>query len=229
MKFRPTITDYIAALENPVGVFRTLFSGRDGVPVFERDLYGELRFRAGNAAAVFRYGGDRFMKLYVRPNPYLREIYDYVSRVRPSLLPRARLLRDELFVLSPGGASGLVDVVDGEWVEGETLAEIVESGKSRVESELRNEELIVIFEELCAELRAAEWAHGDLKPENIVVRPDGKMTLIDCDAMWIPAFEGRPAVELGTPPWSSRERTAPRFDKSIDDLPAARIAEWLKK
>lgn len=262
--FRPSVTDYLATLENPAGVFRTLTAELGGEPAFERDLYGDLRFRAGNSAAIFTYmrGRERrFLKLYVRPNLYLREIYDYVSRAGSPILPRVRLLRDELFVLSPGGGSGWVDVVEGEWSEGVTLDRYAPDSRTRPlglrdfgkRTDLRScpaRVLAAAFEDLCRELRAAEWAHGDLKPENIIVRPNGKMTLVDCDAMWIPSFgeptadypAGRPAVELGTPPWASPERLSSRlaspsltaaapafpFDKSIDNHPMARIAEWLR-
>jgi DNA-binding helix-hairpin-helix protein with protein kinase domain len=73
------------------------------------------------------------------------------------------------------------------------------------------------FDILCGELLAQEWAHGDLKPENIVVASDGGMTPVDCDAMWIPAFAGRRACELGTPPYRHPERDESWFDKRIDD------------
>lgn len=289
--FRPSITDYLATLENPAGVFRTLFPARDDAPVFERDLYGELAFRAGNAAAVFRFLRDgrwRLLKLYIRPNPYLREIYEYVELVQregrtgASILPRVRLLRDELFVLSPSGSSGWVDVVEGEWIEGVTLASFdvrsdfatgLTAPVCKVCAQSTNHSIAVAsdkaskqkaaLEELFHELRDAEWAHGDLKPENIIVSRSGKelspnssrsgttttsefrMTLIDCDAMWIPSFGehtddhpcGRPAVELGTSPWSVRatqaalrqtqEYASVPFDKSIDDYPMERIREWL--
>ncbi len=234
--FRPSIVDYLATLENPVGVFRTL-----GEVVVERDVWGEVAFRAGNSAAVFTYfrdGERRLLKLYVRPNPYLREIYDYVASVRSPVLPDVRLLRDELFVLSPSGWSGWVDVVEGRWIEGETLASQESSVKSQesgcakktatsVAPKTHNSSLPNSFASLRRSIAAAEWAHGDLKPENIIVRGDGTMMLVDLDAMWIPAFAGRRAVELGTPPWSAPGRTAELFDGTIDDYPLARIAEWL--
>jgi hypothetical protein len=162
-------------------------------------------------------------------------VYDYVERVRPALLPRERLLGEELFVHSSSGTAGWVDLVEGEWIEGETL-DVAIARAARAGDGARLGELSDAFDALCRELLAAEWAHGDLKPENIVVRaskPNGPatplatLTLIDCDAMWIPALAGQRAAELGTPGWRHPGRTADRFDKRIDDYPALLISASL--
>jgi serine/threonine protein kinase len=222
---RPTITDYISALENPSGVFRTL-----DVPRVERDVYGSPEFVAGNSAAVFRLSGadghKRLLKCYIRPNPHLRTIYEYVELHRPALLPRVRLLREEIFIHTASEA-GWVDVVEGEWTQGQTLAAAVGRAVRRGEEE-RLRQLAEAFDALARELAGQEWAHGDLKPENIVVTPSGRMRLIDCDAMWIPALVGREAAELGTPPYRHPERTADHFDKTIDDHPVGLISTTLR-
>ncbi len=223
---RPAINDYIGTLENPVGVFRSL-----GEPCVERDVWGAPRFRAGNSAAVFTCVGDdgrrRILKCYIRANPYLRAIYGYVERRRPALLPALRLLPDEMFVHTLGGEAGWVDVVEGEWTEGETLSAAV-SNAVRTGNGVRLEGLADAFDRLWAELSAVEWAHGDLKPDNIVVRPDGRLTLIDCDAMWIPELAGLQAVEMGTPPWCDTDAGAAIFNKTIDERPARLIGEALR-
>lgn len=220
----PTITDYIGTLENPGGVFRTL-----GEVCVERDIYGGVRLRAGNSAAVFRYvapGGERrLLKCYIRPNRHLRAIYEYVERRRPALLPHVRLLREEMFVHTSGGERW-VDVVEGEWVEGNTLAAVV-ARATRTGDRKRLGELAGAFDVLWSRLAEAEWAHGDLKPENIIVTPGGTLTPIDCDAMWIPSLKGEMAAELGTPPYRHPSRTASDFDKSIDDHPARLISTAL--
>ncbi len=227
----PTISDYIGALENPVGIFRTL-----EVVAVERDIYGDVDFRAGNSAAVFKYSGDGgvgFLKCYIRPNPHLRTIYEYVERRRPAGLPRVRLLPGELYVhsLTGGGGGGgevgrWVDLVEGEWTEGQTL-DVAAARAAKANDKARFGRLAAAFDALCEELSAQEWAHGDLKPENIVVKPDGRLTLIDCDAMWIPALAGQKAVELGTPPYRRPGRTAADFSKRIDDYPATLISAGL--
>ena len=226
----PTITDYIRTLENPHGVFRTL--GRVEV---ERDIYGELQLRAGNSAAVFTYISEnnrrrrsdrRMLKCYTRPNPRLREIYAYIERNRPALLPDVRMLQNELYVHSLSGEEGWVDVVEGEWAEGGTL-DAAAARASKTDDRPRLRGFADAFDDLCRTLLAQEWAHGDLKPENIVVGPDGSLALIDCDAMWIPEFAGRQAAELGTPGYRHPMRDASHFDKRIDGWPMLLISASL--
>lgn len=84
------------------------------------------------------------------------------------------------------------------------------------------------FEEMARELLAREWAHGDLKPENIIVRPDGTLRLIDYDAMFIPELAGRQTLEVGTPPYQHPGRDQTLFDKSVDDYSVAIIAASLR-
>ncbi len=228
-----SIIDYLNTLKNPFGVFRTL-----GEVVIETDIYGEPYFRAGNSAAIFRYRGEstvnddrgdhtRFLKCYIRPNPHLRAVYDYIERERPRLLPRMRLLRDELYVHSLTGEGGRVDLVEGEWTPGVTL-DVAVVRAARTGDKTRLEELADAFDVLCRLLSAEEWAHGDLKPENIVVRDDGELTLIDCDGMWIPALAGQKAAELGTPGWCDPARTAAHFDKRIDDYSMMLVSARLR-
>ncbi len=221
----PSISDYIGSLENPDVVFRTLTD-----VAIERDIYGDVEFCAGNSAAIFKYRDKddrrRFLKCYIRPNPHLRTVYEYVERRRPAILPRVRLLPEEIYVHSLSGEAGWMDVVEGEWTEGTTLDAAAARAAKR-DDKGRLEELAGAFDDLCRELMAEEWAHGDLKPENIVVKPDERLVLIDCDAMWIPALAGQKAAELGTPPYRHPERTAARFSKRIDDHPARLISAGL--
>lgn len=206
-------------------MFRTL-----GDVAASRDVYGEIELRAGNSAAIFTYtdekGGRRFLKCYIRPNPHLHAIYDYLERNRPPLLPRARLLENEMYVHLLAGGGGWVDVVEGEWSEGQTLgsaaARAARGGEGGLLSELADS-----FDRMCRRLLAEEWAHGDLKPDNIIVRPDGEFVLVDCDAMWIPSLAGAKAAELGTPSYRCPERTAAQFSAEIDDYPATLISVTL--
>jgi serine/threonine protein kinase len=223
---RPTITDYVDALESHSGVFRTL-----GEIALIRDVYGAPEIRAGNSAAIFTYqtaeGERRFLKCYIRPNPHLGTIYGYIERHRPSLLPDVRFLPGEMFLHTVGSGAGWVDIVEGAWTPGQTLDRAATAAAVRRDPKGLGE-LADTFDGLWADLLNAEWAHGDLKPENIIVGTDGRMSLIDCDAMWIPALAGEAAAELGTPPWRNPERGAADFDKHIDDHPAAMISVVLR-
>jgi serine/threonine protein kinase len=72
-----------------------------------------------------------------------------------------------------------------------------------------------------------EWAHGDIKPENIVLTPEGDLRLIDYDSAWLPGFTQSDMEEAGTPSFSHPLREARRFDKSIDDFSIALMVTML--
>ena len=44
------------------------------------------------------------------------------------------------------------------------------------------------FGKMAAWLRTQSFAHGDIKPDNIIVRPDGSLTLVDYDGMYVPSM-----------------------------------------
>jgi serine/threonine protein kinase len=220
----PRVTDYVRAVENAHGIFRTL-----GEVSVDRNIYGDVELHSGNNSVIFTYtsgGVKRFLKCYIRPNPYLREIYSYIEKSSSRLLPRVRLLQGELYVTTLAGNAAWVDIVEGEWSEGETLDRAIACATKNGNTEKMGE-LARGFDDMCAQLLTEEWAHGDLKPENIVVAPGGAMTLIDCDAMWIPTFAGRRACELGTPPYRHPERDESWFDKTIDDYSIEYISALL--
>ena len=62
------------------------------------------------------------------------------------------------------------------------------------------------------------FAHGDLKPDNILVREDGTLVLVDYDGMYVPAMKGQKARELGSPDFRHPLRTENDFDEHIDDF-----------
>ena len=72
------------------------------------------------------------------------------------------------------------------------------------------------------------FAHGDLKPDNILVTEDGTLVLVDYDGMYVPAMQGQKARELGSPDYRHPMRTEDCFNEHIDDFPLALIGMSLK-
>ena len=72
------------------------------------------------------------------------------------------------------------------------------------------------------------FAHGDLKPDNILVKSDGTLVLVDYDGMYVPAMKGQRARELGSPDFRHPSRTETDFDEHIDDFSLASILLSLK-
>lgn len=81
---------------------------------------------------------------------------------------------------------------------------------------------------MAAWLRSQSFAHGDIKPDNIMVRPDGTLTLVDYDGMFVPAMKGQKSPTIGTKDFSHPFRTIDDFDETIDDFALASIALSLK-
>ncbi len=220
----PTISEYADALANPYGRFRTL----EGVEPYT-DARGDVVFFAGNNAAVFPVStsrGTTTLKCYIKNGLHAKEVYSYLSARHDPLLTPARLLEDEIFVHSMFGEDGWHDVVAMEWVGGTTLETAIR--RASREDGFNFGALSAAFEDLGRELLSREWAHGDLKPENIIVRADGTLCLIDYDAMFVPALAGLHTLEVGTPPYQHPARDRTLFDKSLDDYAIAVIAASLR-
>lgn len=207
-----TLRQYLLTLEDPRGLTRTL-----GPVEPCRDASGKLQYAAGNSAVVFRIrhrGRLCSLRCYLRPMRHLREIYG------------ERLLERELYLFTGPETGEWVDVVVGEWIEGRTLQEVLTEAATEGDRE-RLASLSDAFDRLAADLVADDRAHGDLKPENIIVSPDGRLHLIDLDASFLPAFASEPSPELGTAAFQHPARTAADFDASLDDFPAALISTAL--
>ena len=109
-------------------------------------------------------------------------------------------------------------------VEGETLDAILRNTTSPDIFQ----KLATAFDSMACELLASPRAHGDLKPENIIVAPDLlSMSAIDWDAAFLPQFSGEKASEIGTAAYQHPSRTIDMFDKHIDDYSIAAISTLL--
>lgn len=177
-----TVTQYLRSLEDPYGLVRTL---RD--PEVCRRPDGRPWYAVGNSAVVFKVrcaGRTRMLKCYTRPMPHLEILYG------------RRLLRRELFIYTDHERGEWADVVTGPWYEGPTLGDAVIRAAAAGDRE-RLLFLAVAFDRLVLAMLRRDWAHGDLKPENIIVTARG-LRLVDFDASYLPALAGEPSPELGT-------------------------------
>lgn len=107
------------------------------------------------------------------------------------------------------------------WVDGEPLdrhiAALVKTDPKRL--------LLVAykFSVMASWLVNQPFAHGDIKPDNILVRADGSMVLVDYDGLFVPSMLGAPSREAGTPAFRHPNRPSMPFDERIDDFPLACI------
>ncbi|MDE6070914.1 MAG: protein kinase, partial [Alistipes sp.] len=154
-----SLRQYLSALDDPHGLTRTL-----GEATLCRDEQGRALYTAGNSAAVFRIrheGKVHALRCYFRPMRHLAEIYG------------ERFLPQELYLHTDPDRGEWVDVVLNDWIEGETLHTVVEQAAIRKDTE-RLARLSAAFDRLALALVSDDRAHGDLKPENIIVATDGR-------------------------------------------------------
>ncbi|HJI20115.1 MAG TPA: hypothetical protein OIL94_09320 [Rikenellaceae bacterium] len=136
-----------------------------------------------------------------------------------------RLLRRELFIYTDHERGEWADVVTGPWYEGPTLGDAVIRAAAAGDRE-RLLFLAVAFDRLVLAMLRRDWAHGDLKPENIIVTARG-LRLVDFDASYLPALAGEPSPELGTAAYQHPARTVRDYDRHLDDFPAALLSTAL--
>ena len=207
------LTDILDALSVGEKCFSTL---RNIEPIF--DPRGKALFSAGRSGAVFKVmieGKPFALKCHTRPLHFGAERADYLGTLPPSeTIIRPTYLAEELFA---GGEA--IDVMLYPWVEGVSfdwaLRKALHDKNPQAIGSLLGE-----FLRLVAEIESGEWRHGDLKTENIIIRPSGGLTLVDCDALYAPTlpFGG----ECGTPNWVHPARQN-AFDSHIDDYAVALV------
>lgn len=205
------------AMADPAGRFRTL-----GVP----RVVPAGSFRTGNDAVVFRIeseGRPMMLKCYLRPPQAIAE--RCACSQRTPLAAYCRWLDRELTLDDDAGGTVEVGVTVGEWIEGRSLADEILSAVVERDTE-RLARLSEEFDRLALALLGQEWAHGDLKPENIICSPDG-MRLVDIDSIFTPELAGLTTSQLGTEGYRHPSRTEHDFDRHLDDYPIALISTTL--
>lgn len=110
-------------------------------------------------------------------------------------------------------------LIDMEWVEGVTLLEKVdELCRRRDCAGLAN--LAQRWGTLLQTMHQASIAHGDFSGNNIMVRPDGRLVLVDYDGVYIPDFAGLPGIVAGQPDYQHPKMDKRPFNEHMDDFSA---------
>ncbi len=110
-------------------------------------------------------------------------------------------------------------VIEMEWVEGATLVEhIDELCKKRDRAGLAD--VVKQWLAIVSTLRRASISHGDLAGVNVMVRPDGRLVLVDYDGVYIPDFAGLPQVVLGQVDYQHPQMHQRPFNERTDDFSA---------
>ena len=224
----PLISEYLAAIREANDNLDTL---SHLVPVM--DKYGEPYRSSGAFAVVFKMKDEQTGKCYAlkcfteeqegRAEAY-RQIAEELEFVDSPYITSVKYLEKELFVNS-NCEDEEFPVLLMDWIEGETMETYIAANYTDTHAMAM---LCYRFCKMAAWLRSQSFAHGDIKPDNIMVRHDGTLTLVDYDGMFVPAMKGQKSPTIGTKDFSHPLRTIDDFDETIDDFALASIALSLK-
>ena len=225
----PLISEYLESIKHSEDNFNVLSTLR---PVY--DEAGEIVMSSGNFAVVFKMKDESSGKLYA-VKCFLREqegrdiayqqITDELEYVSSNYLCSIKYFQKELFVDSTVSSDTEFPVLLMDWVEGVTLDKYVHQ---HISDKYALQLITYQFCKMAAWLMSQPFAHGDLKPDNILVTEDGTLVLVDYDGMYVPAMQGQKARELGSPDYRHPLRTEDCFNEHIDDFPLAFIGMSLK-
>ena len=224
----PLISEYVRAIQDASNNLDEL---AHLIPV--QDDHGEPYRSSGAFAVVFKMKDEQTGKCYAlkcfteeqegRAEAY-RQIADELEFVDSSYITSVKYLDKEIFVDSSCEEDEF-PVLLMDWIDGETMENYI---AENYQDNYTMAMLCYRFCKMAAWLRFQPFAHGDIKPDNIMVRPDGNLTLVDYDGMFVPAMKGQKSPTIGTKGFSHPLRTVDDFDETIDDFALASIALSLK-
>ena len=224
----PLISEYVRAIQDASNNLDQL---AHLVPVL--DDHGEPYRSSGAFAVVFKMKDEQTGKCYAlkcfteeqegRAEAY-RQIADELDMVDSPYITSVKYMEKELFVDSQCEEDEF-PVLLMDWVEGETMETYISANYC---NQYAMSMLCYRFGKMAAWLRTQSFAHGDVKPDNIIVRPDGSLTLVDYDGMFVPSMKGCKSPTIGTKDFCHPLRTVDDFDETIDDFSLASIALSLK-
>ncbi|MEH2793658.1 leucine-rich repeat protein [Segatella copri] len=224
----PLISEYVKAIQDASDNLDKLAYL---TPVL--DDHGEPYRSSGAFAVVFKMLDKSTGKYYAlkcfteeqegRAEAY-RQIVDELDMVDSPYITSGKYMEKELFVDSQCEEDEF-PVLLMDWVDGETM-------EAYIAANYHNQSVMSMlcyrFGKMAAWLRTQSFAHGDVKPDNIIVRPDGSLTLVDYDGMFVPSMKGYKSPTIGTKDFCHPLRTMDDFDETIDDFSLASIALSLK-
>ena len=216
MKIYPLISDYKIAIE-----MSESFATRTALVPYKE--HGALCFATGGPAVVFKmqdsvtnnyYALKCFVKHqknrehnFFHIDTYIRSLGDNPYFVTYDYLPEELWVKDADF-----------PVLIMPWIEGKTMSLLI-SELCAAEDLYSLSQLACKFDKMALWLLSQDMAHGDLKPDNIIVTPSGDLKLIDYDGMYVPSLAGSSSLELGTAEYRHPKRSSRDFNALLDDFP----------
>ncbi len=215
----PLISEYVEAIKSAEDNFEELSYLR---PVLDDD--GLPIMTSGNFAVVFKMKDEQSGKLYAvkcftkeqegRAKSY-KQIAEELNGISSPYLIPIKYLENELFVDTNNSNESEFPILLMDWVEGKPLDKYL---RQNLKKKKTLERFLGNFYQLVKWLIAQPFAHGDLKPDNILVKNDGNLVLVDYDGMYVPSMKGQKSREVGSPDFCHPQRNEDIFDEHIDDF-----------
>lgn len=221
----PQLTEYVKAITDAADNFDKLAHLR---PVM--DNHGEPLRSVGGFAVVFKMQDEDTGRTYAikcfhedqsgRDLAY-QAISKTLSSVKSPHLIEVNYLEKELFVDTSMSTEKEYPVLQMDWVDGKTMETYI---ATHYRDGVAIKRLYEKFCDLALWLRTQPFAHGDIKPDNIMISTDGNLVLVDYDGMFVPSLAGSLSPTIGTKGFSHPLRTDKDFNKDIDDFALASMS-----
>jgi len=212
----PSPTDYQDVIQNPRICFQDVDLKMGNVAV---DKLGLPRPASGGFATVYelRNGGQRlavrcFNRQVSDQQSRYAQLSQFLSRIRLPYLVMFKYLEQGIKV-----RGHWYPIVTMEWVEGEALNKYIER---HINNKMHIHGLAEQWRGMVNSLLKNGIAHGDLQHGNVLVTPNGQIRLVDYDAMFIPAFQGKPSPELGLRNYQHPKRKSSDYNAALDNFAA---------
>ena len=184
-------------------------------PIVKSD--GTPFFIKGDNSVVFKMHDSNTGKLYAikcftidqdnRDTSY-KLITDQLKELNSSHIIPFQYFEKEILVNSEECQETRFPVLLMEWVEGVTLNKYIN--------------------EIIDRLLAQPFSHGNIDLDNIIVKEDGSLVLIDYDGMYVPAMKGQRTREEVSPYFRHPLCEYRNYDENIDDFSLITILLSLK-
>ena len=197
------------------------------------DGHGEPYHISGDSSVVFKMqdkttGKCYALKCFTKAQKRRADAYCLIAEelevVESQYVVSVKYLEKELLVCRQGKLERF-PVLLMDWVDGHTLGAFV---AANYQNQSVMSMLCYRFGVMAAWLRSQSFAHGDIAPDNIIVRPNGFLTLVDYDGMFVSTMKGWESPSVGSKDFCHPLRTVVDFDETIDDFSLASIALSLK-
>ena len=181
----------------------------------------------GSFAIVYKFraksGQLKAMRCFlVDPNPDTQQRYEQMSRFFSKHVPAITAdfhYYDIGIAIKKTGQPQPVThpIIVMDWIDGGRLLDrVIALCKQRDSASLLS--LVEQWLDLLTALREAKMAHGDLTSENVMVRKDGRLVLIDYDSVYIPDFAGMSSGIAGQGAYQHPQMNDRPFNEHMDDF-----------